>query len=120
MVHFTAAGPGNTPAQSDFGFAAIADPTRRGILERLAAGNASISDLAAAFDMTLTGIRKHVAVLEDARLVATEKVGRVRTCRLGPARLEEEAEWIAGYQRMLEGRFQRLDALLERNPEENP
>lgn len=95
-------------------FAALADPTRRGILERLGGGDASISDLAAEFDMTLTGVRKHVGVLEKARLVTTAKVGRVRTCRLGPSRLDAEAEWIAGYQRRLEARFKRLDALLER------
>lgn len=95
-------------------FDALADPTRRGILERLGRGDASISELAGTFAMTLTGVGKHVAILEAAGLVATEKVGRVRTCRLGPSRLEAEAEWIAGYQRMLEDRFQRLDAMLER------
>ena len=101
-----------TPAPA--AFAALADPTRRGILQRLARGDASISELAADFEMTLTGIRKHVGVLEEARLVTTEKVGRVRRCMLGPSRLEAEAEWIAGYQRMVEARFRRLDALLER------
>ncbi|MBW3534305.1 MAG: helix-turn-helix domain-containing protein [Gemmatimonadetes bacterium] len=89
--------------------AALADATRRGILERLGRGVASISDLATDFDMTLTGIRKHVGVQEQARLVTTGKVGRVRTCRLGPSRLEAEAEWVAAYQRMLESRFERLD-----------
>ncbi len=84
------------------------------------ADDASISDLASAFDMTLTGIRKHVAVLEEVGLVTTEKVGRVRTCRLGPARLEAEAEWIAAYQQAVESRFRRLDALLERTKEEGP
>ena len=74
----------------DASFAAISDPTRRGILERLGRGSASISDLAGSFEMTLTGIKKHVRVLEDARLVTTEKVGRVRTCSLGPRRLEDE------------------------------
>lgn len=112
MVHFSAS---HEPA-----FAALADPTRRGILQRLGRGNASISDLAADFEMTLTGIRKHVRILEETGLVATEKVGRVRTCRLGPSRLEEEAEWIAGYQRMLEDRFERLDAFLERTRGEEP
>lgn len=103
------------PPESRSAFAAIADPTRRGILERLGGGSASISDLAAEFDMTLTGIRKHVRVLEDARLVTTEKVGRVRTCRLGPSRLEREAEWIESYRRMLEDRLDRLGDFLERN-----
>ena len=94
--------------------AAIADPVRRGILERLGRGDASISELAAAFGMTLTGMKKHVAILEAAGLVATEKVGRVRTCRLGPRRLDEATAWIDEYRRMLEGRLDRLEAFLER------
>jgi DNA-binding transcriptional ArsR family regulator len=97
----------------DSAFAALSDPTRRGILERLGNSDAGISDLADEFDMTLTGIKKHVAVLEDAGLVTTEKVGRVRTCRLGPRQLDDEAEWIAEYRRMLEGRLNRLEAFLE-------
>jgi DNA-binding transcriptional ArsR family regulator len=96
------------------GFAALADPTRRGILERLGRGEASISALAEHFDMTLTGIKKHVAVLEEAGLVSTEKVGRVRHCRLGPNRLEQEATWIARYREMIEGRLDRLGEFLER------
>lgn len=84
----------------DATFGAVADPTRRGILECLGRGDASISRLAQSFDMTLTGIKKHVAVLEDARLVTTRKLGRVRTCRLGPRRLEQEAAWIQKYQRL--------------------
>jgi DNA-binding transcriptional ArsR family regulator len=100
--------------QLDGGFAALSDATRRGILERLGRGDASISDLAAGFDMTLTGIKKHVQVLEDARLVTTEKVGRVRHCRLGPRRLDREAAWIAKYRQMLEGRLDRLGDFLER------
>ena len=95
-------------------FAALSDPTRRGILERLGAGDASISDLAAGFGMTLTGIKKHVQVLEDAGLVTTEKVGRVRHCRLGPRRLDDETAWIARYQRMVEARLDRLGEFLER------
>ena len=83
--------------QLDDAFAALADPTRRGILERLGEADCSISDLAAAFGMTLTGVKKHVRVLEDAGLVTTEKVGRVRVCRLGPRRLDDETLWIAGY-----------------------
>jgi len=98
----------------DTGFAALSDPTRRGILERLGRGDASISDLAAKFGMTLTGIKKHVQILEAAGLVLTEKVGRVRHCRLGPERLEDETTWIAGHRQMLEGRFDRLGEFIER------
>ena len=97
----------------DSAFGALSDPTRRGILERLGRSDAAISDLADEFDMTLTGIKKHVGVLEDAGLVTTEKVGRVRTCRLGPRQLDDEAEGIAEYRRMLEGRLNRLEAFLE-------
>jgi DNA-binding transcriptional ArsR family regulator len=98
----------------DQAFAAVADPTRRGILQRLGRGDASIGDLAASFRMTLTGIKKHVHVLEGVGLVTTKKVGRVRTCRVGPRRLEEEAKWIDKYQEMLEGRLDRLEEFLER------
>ncbi|HEX6587466.1 MAG TPA: metalloregulator ArsR/SmtB family transcription factor [Longimicrobiales bacterium] len=98
----------------DDAFAALADPVRRGILERLGRGEASISELAAAHGMTLTGMKKHVAVLEAAALVATEKVGRVRVCRPGPRRLDEASAWIDEYRRMLESRFDRLEAFLER------
>ena len=98
----------------DLAFAAVSDPTRRGILERLGRGDASISDLADAFAMSLTGVRKHVQVLEGAGLVTTEKIGRVRNCALGPRRLDDEATWIESYQAMLEARFQRLEAFLER------
>jgi DNA-binding transcriptional ArsR family regulator len=109
MVHY--------PEHLDKAFGALADPTRRGVLEALGRGDASIGDLAAAFDMTLTGMRKHVRVLEDAELVATEKVGRVRTCRLGPRRLEHEVNWIGAYQQMLDARLNRLEAFLERTEE---
>ncbi len=102
------------PPQLDTSFAALTDRTRRGILERLGRGDASISDLAADFDMTLTGIKKHVAILEGAGLVTTEKVGRVRYCRLGPSRLEDETAWIAKYRQMLEARLDRLGEFLER------
>jgi len=98
----------------DHAFGALSDPTRRGILERLGGADASISDLAESFDMTLTGIKKHVKVLEDAGLVITEKVGRVRNCRLGPHQLEDETAWIANYQEMLESRLNRLGDFLER------
>lgn len=92
----------------------MSDATRRGILERLGRGDASISDLAGIFGMTLTGLKKHIHILEEARLVTTEKVGRVRICRIGPHRLEKEAIWIGRYQEMLEGRLNRLEAFLER------
>ena len=106
MVHYS--------GRLDGGFAALSDATRRGVLERLGRGNASIGELAAAFDMTLTGMKKHVQVLEAAELVATKKVGRVRLCSLGPRRLADETAWIARYQAMVEERMQRLDAVLER------
>jgi len=95
-------------------FGALADPTRRGILERLGRADAAVSELARDFDMTLTGIKKHVHVLEAAGLVSTEKVGRVRHCKLGPRRLDDEAAWIATYGRMLEDRLNRLGEFLER------
>jgi DNA-binding transcriptional ArsR family regulator len=95
-------------------FTAVADPTRRGILERLGRRDASITELAETFDMTLTGMKKHVRVLEDAGLVRTEKVGRVRTCRLGPRRLADEAAWIVKYHAMLDARLDSLGEFLER------
>jgi DNA-binding transcriptional ArsR family regulator len=96
------------------GFAALADPTRRGILEQLGQEDASISDLAARFGITLTGVKKHVQVLEDAGLVTTEKVGRVRHCRLGPNQLAEETMWIERYRQKLGGRLDRLSEFLDR------
>jgi len=108
------------PSTLDSAFTAVADPTRRGILEHLGRRPASISALAAAFDMTLTGMKKHVQVLEDARLVATEKVGRVRTCTLGSRDLAQEAEWIERYQDMLHARLNRLEAFLERTKGDTP
>jgi len=99
---------------SDLAFAALSDATRRGIVERLGRGDASISDLAGKFGMTLTGMKKHVGILEAAGLVTTKKVGRVRECRLGPRRLEEETAWIDGYRQMLEARYDRLEQFLER------
>jgi DNA-binding transcriptional ArsR family regulator len=101
-------------AKLDAAFGAIADPTRRGILERLGRSDAAISELAEDFGMTLTGMKKHVQILEDTGLVITEKVGRVRHCRLGPRRLDDETKWIADYRRMLEGRLNRLEVFLER------
>ena len=97
----------------DTSFAALSDATRRGVLERLGRGDASITELAEQFDMTLTGMRKHVDVLEQAGLVATEKVGRVRTCRLGPRRLEEETAWLERYRRRWDARFDALDGVVE-------
>src|SRR5215472_2269386 len=97
----------------DSAFAAISDATRRGILERLGRGNASITELAASFGMTLTGVKKHVSLLEGADLVTTEKIGRVRTCRLGPRRLEAESAWIERYRGMVEEQFDRLGELVE-------
>jgi DNA-binding transcriptional ArsR family regulator len=98
----------------DRAFAALSDRTRLRILERLGRGDASISDLAANFEMTLTGVKKHVQILEGAGLATTEKVGRVRHCRLGPRRLEDETAWIFRYQQMLEARLDRLGEFLER------
>ena len=97
----------------DSAFAAVADATRRRILERLGRGDASITELASSFDITLTGLIKHVKVLEAARLVTTEKVGRTRRCSLGPRRLDREAEWMAGYRRMVEARMDRLGNFLD-------
>ena len=101
------------PVRLDAAFAALSDATRRGVLEQLGRRDASITELAGRFSMTLTGMKKHVGVLEQAGLVATEKVGRVRTCRLGPRRLEEEAAWLAGQQRLWAARFGALDQVIE-------
>ena len=97
----------------DTSFAALSDATRRGVLEQLGHADASITDLAEKFYMTLTGMKKHVSVLEQAGLVTTEKVGRVRTCRLGPRRLEEEAAWIDRYRQLWVERFDQLDKVVE-------
>src|SRR3978361_879313 len=93
----------------DASFAALSDATRRGVLEQLGRADASITELAEKFHMTLTGMKKHVGVLERAGLVATEKVGRVRTCTLGPSRLSAEAEWIERYRQLWGARFDELD-----------
>src|SRR5512144_2200779 len=97
----------------DGSFAALSDATRRGVLEQLGRADASITDLAEKFQMTLTGMKKHVGVLEQAGLVMTEKVGRVRTCKLGPRRLQEETAWIERYRQLWEARFDELDKLVE-------
>jgi len=97
----------------DASFAALSDVTRRGVLEQLGRADASITDLAARFDMTLTGMKKHVGVLEQAGLVRTEKIGRVRTCKLGSRRLEEEMAWIEKYRQLWASRFDELDKVVE-------
>ncbi|MEZ5313474.1 MAG: metalloregulator ArsR/SmtB family transcription factor [Thermoanaerobaculia bacterium] len=97
----------------DASFAALADVTRRGILERLGRADASITELAGQFEMTLTGMKKHIGVLEQTGLVTTEKVGRVRTCRLGPRRLEEEAAWLERHRELWHARFDELDRIVE-------
>jgi DNA-binding transcriptional ArsR family regulator len=100
-------------ARFDTSFAALADATRRGVLEQLTRADASITDLADRFGMTLTGMKKHVGVLEVAGLVTTEKVGRVRTCRIGPCRLEAEMEWITRYREVWDARFDALDRVVD-------
>ncbi len=102
-----------TQARFDASFAALSDATRRGVLEQIGRADASITDLAEKFRMTLTGMKKHVGVLERAGLVATEKVGRVRTCKLGPRRLEEEAAWIERYRQLWDARFDGLDNVIK-------
>src|ERR1700755_3690227 len=97
----------------DASFAALSGATRRGVLEQLGRADASITELAEKFRMTLTGMKKHVGVLEQVGLVTTEKVGRVRTCKLGPRRLEEEAAWIERYRQLWDARFDELDGVIE-------
>jgi DNA-binding transcriptional ArsR family regulator len=97
----------------DASFAALSDATRRGVLEQLGRGDASITDLAGKFDMTLTGMKKHVGILEQAGFVMTEKVGRVRTCKLGLRRLDAEAAWIERHHQLWDARFDELDKVIE-------
>jgi DNA-binding transcriptional ArsR family regulator len=97
----------------DTTFAALSDVTRRGVLEQLTRADASITDLADRFQMTLTGMKKHVGVLEDAGLVITEKIGRIRTCRLGRRTLADEAAWIEKYHQLWAARFDELDQVIE-------
>lgn len=111
MVQYTA-------GRLDASFAVLSDATRRGVLERLGGADASITDLAQTFHMTLTGMTKHVGVLERAGFVTTEKVGRVRTCRLGPRRLEAEAAWIERHRQLWEARFDALDTVVEEMTEQ--
>ena len=100
--------------QLDRTFAALADPTRRGVLERLGRGSATITELAEPYGMSLTGMKKHVRLLEEAGLVTTEKVGRQRLCSAGPRNLDDVREWTETYRRMLEQRLDRFGAMLER------
>jgi DNA-binding transcriptional ArsR family regulator len=100
-------------ARLDASFAALSDATRRGVLEQLGRSDASITDLAEKFHMTLAGMMKHVGVLEQAELVATEKVGRVRTCKLGMRRLEEESAWLERHRQLWDSRFDELDKVVE-------
>ena len=100
-------------ARLDTSFSALSDATRRGVLEQLGRSDASITDLAEKFHMTLTGMKKHVSVLEQAGLVTTEKVGRVRTCKLGPLRLDDETAWIERYRQLWDTRFDELDKIVE-------
>lgn len=102
----------------DLSFAALSDATRRGVLEQLGRADASITSLAERFHMTLTGMKKHVSVLEKAGLVTTQKVGRVRTCRLGQRGLEAEAEWIEAYRKLFDARFDALDEIIREMKQE--
>src|SRR4026209_2575674 len=106
MVQYTRTG-------FDASFAALSDATRRGVLEQLGRADASITDLAEKFHMTLTGMKKHVAVLEQTGLVITEKVGRGRSCKLGRHRLEEETAWIERYRQLWDARFEELGNVVE-------
>ncbi len=109
MVHYE--------ARLDDTLAALADPTRRRILERLGASEATITELSQPFGMSLTGMKKHVRILEQAELVSTEKRGRARLCRLGPRRLDDVQQWIETYRHMLDGRLERLGELLASSPQ---
>src|SRR5215210_5033631 len=101
-------------SQLDRTLSALADPTRRSMLERLGRGSATITELAQPFGISLTGTKKHVRVLEDAELVTTEKVGRSRRCSLGAHRLDDVQAWTETYRRMLDERLDRFGELLER------
>ena len=105
MVHYA-------PTRLDASFSALSDATRRGVLLQLGREDASITALADKFHMTLTGMKKHVGVLEKARLVTTQKVGRVRTCKLGPRRLEDETAWLERYRQLWDARFDELDKVV--------
>ena len=98
-------------------FSALSDPTRRDILERLSSGPASISQLAVPIGISLPGVMKHVRILEEAKLVTTEKHGRTRECRIAPGDIDEVTDWIEHYRRTWEQRLDRLEALLEQQKE---
>lgn len=102
-----------TRARLDDSFAALSDVTRRGVLQQLGRADASITQLAERFEMTLTGMKKHVSVLEGAGLVTTEKVGRVRTCKLGPRKLEAELAWLESYRKLWDERFEALSEVVQ-------
>jgi DNA-binding transcriptional ArsR family regulator len=102
----------------DLSFAALSDATRRGIIDQLGRADASITSLADKFQMTLTGMKKHVQVLERAGFVVTQKVGRVRTCKLGTRGLEAEAEWIEAHRKLFEARFEALDDIISEMKQE--
>jgi DNA-binding transcriptional ArsR family regulator len=104
--------------QIDRTLAALADPTRRQVLERLGHGSATVTELAEPFSISLTGMKKHIRVLEDAQLVHTEKTGRSRHCTLGPARLDDLQQWMDSYRRVVEQRLDRLGRLVERRARE--
>lgn len=104
----------------DGSFAALSDMTRRGVLEQLGRADASISDLASKFHMTLTGMKKHIGILEDVGLVTTEKIGRVRNCKLGMRKLEEEAAWIEKHRQLWAARFEVLDEIVEELKRKEP
>ena len=103
----------------DRSFAALSDATRRGIIDQLGRADASITSLAQTFQMTLTGIKKHVQVLEQAGLVVTQKIGRVRVCKLGERSLQAEAEWIEAHRQLFEARFEALDEIISELQQED-
>lgn len=104
-------------AELDRAFAALSDPTRRAMLEALGRGSATVSELAEPLGISLTGVKKHLHVLEEAGLVTTEKVGRSRHCRLGTERLDDAMAWISFYQRLWERRLDGLDAYFTLRPD---
>jgi DNA-binding transcriptional ArsR family regulator len=100
-------------ATLDRTFFALSDPTRRGILERLGRGPATIGQLTKPFGLTINGVKKHVAILEEVDLVVTAKVGRARQCQLGPAQLEDATSWIDDYRRTWQRRLDRFGSYVE-------
>jgi DNA-binding transcriptional ArsR family regulator len=106
--------PVHYSATLDRTFFALSDATRRGILERLGRGPATIGELAEPFGLTLNGIKKHVGILEEVDLVVTTKVGRARECRLGPAQLEDATSWIDDYRRTWQRRLDRFGSYVEK------